>query len=51
MKMTDYEIEKQIMLVLEKFQQSNFTNNEAKRVISKEIASKLKKYFKKDNNE
>ena len=49
--MTDYEIEKQIMLVLEKFQQSNFTNNEARRAIAEVITNKLKKYFNKDNNE
>ena len=47
--MTNYEIEKQIRQMLYKFQQSNFTKQETRRVIAEVIANKLKKYFKKDN--
>ena len=48
MGMTDYEIEKQIRQMLEKFQHSDFTKKEPRRVIAELIAHKLKKYFKKD---
>ena len=48
--MTDYEIEKQIRQMLEKFKDSDFTKKEPRRVIAEVITNKLKKYFKKDDD-
>ena len=48
--MTDYEIERQVRQVLERFQQSNFTDSEARRCIANVIANKLKKHIKENNN-
>jgi len=45
--MTDYEIEKQIRQMLEKFQQSDFTKQEPRRVIANAIANQLKKHLTK----
>ena len=46
--MNNNEIEKQIKQMLDKFQQSNFTNDEARRCIAEVMATKLKKYIKED---
>ena len=48
--MTNYEIEKQIKLMLDKFQQSNFTNNEARRCIANVIAENLKEHIERIYN-
>ena len=45
---SDYEIERQIRLMLEKFQQSDFTQRETRRCIAEVMTNKLKKYFKND---
>ena len=44
---SDYEIERQIRLMLKKFQQSDFTQKETRRCIAEVMANKLKKVFQK----
>ena len=49
MQLTDYQIEKQIRLMLDKFKQSDLSQKKDRHCIAEVIANRLKKYFKKDN--
>jgi len=43
--MTDYEIEKQIRQMLDKYQQSDFTKSEVRRCLAEVFSRRLKDYF------
>ena len=45
LEMTDYETEKQIKQMLDKYQQSDFTKSETRRCIAEVIANRLKKHI------
>ena len=51
MRVVKVDVERQIKYVLDKFKESNFHNNEARRCIAECIAARLKEYVvEKENN-